>query len=170
MQRIVPLTVLSLMLAGCGEAPGPVAVAEPAALFSGAPIVTTGPFFPVAECSGDIGFDIRFGGERVLMTHTTTDKKGRTHQTMHFRVQDFMGWRMPEPAPPTSAPDYAVQGGAEMFSTHRESPGGPIIVQIHQGNLVFVHLVTGQRVIAHHTIRNVPGQGSASYWSCRIAG
>lgn len=170
MQRIVPLAVLSLMLTGCDKTPGPTAVADGTPLFSGAPTVTTAPFFAVAQCAADIGFDIRFGGQRVLMTHTTTDKQGRTHQTMHFRVQDFMGWRMPEPNPPVTAPDFAVQGGAEMFSTHRESPGGPIIVQIHQGNLVFVDLVTGQRVVAHHTIRNVPGQETQNFWSCRLVG
>ncbi len=170
MQRILPLAVLSLMLTSCGEAPSPTAVAESTPLFSGAPTVTTAPFFATAMCATDIGFNIRFGGDRVLMTHTTMDKQGRTHQTMHFQVKDFMGWRLPETTFTAATADYRVQGGAEMFSTHRQSPGGAIILQIHQGNLVFVDLVTGQRVIAHHTIRNVPGQETQNFWSCRLVG
>ena len=169
MRRILPLAVLSLTLAACGDNSGPTAAAEPAALFAGAPVITTGPFFPTAECMDDIGFNIRFGGERVLMTHTTTDKKGRTHQTMHFRVQDFMGWRLPETTFTNATVDYDVQGGAEMFAIQRDA-NGSITVRIHQGNLVFVDLVTGQRVIAHHTIREVPGQDPVSFWSCRLVG
>lgn len=171
MRHILALAVLSLVLAGCGETPAPTELAEPVspALLSGAPRITTGPFFAVAACQADIGFNILFGGERVLMTHTTTDKKGKTHTTEHFRVQDFKGWRILVPVPPQTPPDFDVQGGAEMFSTHRD-PSGNIMVRIHQGNLVFRDRTTGERVIAHHTIRIVPGQDPVSFWSCRRVG
>lgn len=168
MNRNLPLTVFALMLTGCGESV-PSTLVEPIPLFSSAPTVTTGPFYAVAGCQADIGFAIRFGGDRVLMTHTTMDQQGRTHQTLHFRAGEFMGWRTLVGSPPATGPDYAVQGGAEMFSTHRAADGS-IMVQIHQGNLVFVDLVTGQRVIAHHTIRQVPGQATQNYWSCRLVG
>jgi hypothetical protein len=171
MKRFVPVAVLSLALAGCGDTTSPSALADAGstAALSSAPVRTTAPFFPVAECMDDIGFNIRFGGQRVLMTHTTTDRQGRTHTIEQFRVQDFQGWRMPVDNPPVTSADYAVQGGAEMFSTHRDAENN-LIVRIHQGNLVFRDLVTGQRVIAHHTIRIVPDQEDVSFWSCRLVG
>lgn len=173
MQRVLCFAVLSLLVTGCGDNPMPTAVADSTLQFSGAPTVTTAPFFATAHCMADIGFNIHFGGQRALMAHTTTDRRGRTHQTMHFRVQDFVGWQTELANPPAtirnSAPDYDVQGGAEMFAIHRDA-AGDITVRIHQGNLVFVDTETGERVIAHHTIREVPGRAPANYWSCRMTG
>lgn len=171
MQRIFRLAVLPVLLLGCGETPAPTAVAGPssAPLRSGAPTITTAPFFAVAECASDIGYDIRFGGQRALMVHTTTDASGKSHTLMQFRVQDFMGWRMPEPSPPNSAADFSVQGGAEMFAIQTDAEGR-ITVRIHQGNLVFQSLADGARVAAHHTIRQVPGRDPVSFWRCRLVG
>lgn len=170
MKFTTPLLALTLVgMVACSETAGPLALEPENELFSSAPTITRAPFFPVAECERDIGFNIRFGGERVLLTHTTTDRQGRTHTTEHFRVQDFKGWRMPVPNPPQTAPDFDVQGGAEMFSTHRNADG-TIHVRIHQGNLVFRDVHTGQRVIAHHTIRMVPGRDPVNFWSCRLVG
>lgn len=170
MQRTLSLAAIAVSAVACGDTPAPTGLIQPdAPLFSTAPTVTSAPFYAVAQCSADIDFDILFGGERVLLSHVTTDATGKKHTTLQFRTQDFMGWRMPETNPPTSGPDFDVQGGAEMFAIQTDAEGNTT-VRIHQGNLVFESLSGDTRVVAHHTIREVPGQDPVNFWSCRISG
>lgn len=170
MQRTLSLAAIVLSASACGDTPAPTELIQPdAPLFSTAPAVTTAPFYAVAQCGADIGFDILFGGERVLLSHVTEDASGKKHTTLQFRTQEFEGWMTPETNPPTSDPDFDVQGGAEMFAIQTDAAGN-VTVRIHQGNLVFESLSDDTRVVAHHTIREVPGQGTVSFWSCRIVG
>jgi hypothetical protein len=61
-----------------------------------------------------------------------------------------------------------------MFSIHYQgtgavpaATGSNVDVYIHQGTLVFVNTATGQRIVARHIIRKVPGQeGLVSMWTC----
>lgn len=173
MHRTLSLVAIAVSVIACGDTPAvtdPIDSIEPTPQqFSTASVVTMDSFHAVAQCSADIGFDILFGGDRVLLTQVTTDRSGKKHTTLHFRTQDFKGWRMPEPTPPTSAPDFDVQGGAEMFAIQTDAEG-TVRIRIHQGNLVFESLSDDSRVVAHHTIRQVPGTDPVSFWSCRIGG
>ena len=178
MQRILPLVVLSAVLAGCSETSHPTAPEEIAApLFSSAPVREQIRLMPIATCADDIGFNIGFVIDAEQLRHTNVDGQGKRHTTRHFRAKGFEAWMLTRAQSTRAgfaqvrdmrAPDYVVQGGAEMFSVQTTGTGA--VIEIHQGNLVFENQTTGQRVIAHHTIRDVPGQERVSFWNCRVVG
>lgn len=157
--------LLALTLVGCADGPSPVepgVVPEPPRFSSGA-VITEGEFFATAMCEADIGFDIRFGGSRVLVRHVSGND-----ETFSFRTQDFMGWRMPETVFTGETADFDVIGGAEMFNIKRNEDGS-FHVRIHEGTLRFESLTGTEKVLARHTIRLNPGQGEVvNEWHCKI--
>jgi hypothetical protein len=144
----------------------------------------------VAGCKEGVTENIEFTGiieNRV----NATQSNGSTHYTRHFTVKGLTGRGTRGTAlTPTSAPlcsrtagsytgtQYEVVGGAEMFSIHYSGTGGVpaasgsnVNVFIHQGTLVFVNTTTGERIVARHIIRRVPGQdGLISMWTCGGSG
>ena len=128
---------------------------------------TTAPFIARATCTADIGFDIWFGGMRVLREHTSS-----TSRTQSFLTKEFHGWLS---AVTTSnyqsvTPFFEVLGGAEMFNW-KPDENGILRVRIHEGTLVFAALDGSYKVVARHVIRDVPGQTETiSEWNCRIVG
>ncbi|MEO5824654.1 MAG: hypothetical protein ABIR59_02100 [Gemmatimonadales bacterium] len=163
MRTIIPLAIL--VLTACSDVSPPTAppTVEPA--FSGAATRVEGTFFGVASCQADIGYNIRFGGPRVLVRHVSG-----TDTTLSFGTQDFIGWRLPETTFDQTTVDFTVLGGAEMFNVKRE-PDGTLQVRIHEGTLIFRSVTGNYTVIARHVIRIVPGQDDpVNQWSCRIAG
>ncbi len=162
LSRTIP--VLLLLLSACGEATRPVAGPSDAPLAARA-THTADTFFATAACAADIGFDIRFGGPRVLVRHVAG-----TDTTLSFRTQEFQGWRLPETTFNQSTVDFTVLGAAEIFNIKRDESGA-LQVRIHEGTLVFEALDGSYKVVARHIIRFVPGQGlMANEWRCRIVG
>lgn len=157
--------ILAFTLGGCADAPSPVepgAVQEPPRVSSGAAITET-EFFATAMCAADIGFDIYFRGQRVLVRHVSGND-----ETFSFRTQDFMGWRMPESVFTGETADFDVVGGAEMFNIKRNEEGS-FHVRIHEGTLRFESLTGTETVLARHSIRLNPGQGEmVSEWRCKL--
>ena len=122
-------------------------------------------FFAVAQCMSDLGFEIRFGGPRVMVRHVSG-----TDTTLSFRTQQFQGWRLPETTFNQTTVDYAVLGGAEMFNIKR-ADDGTLHVRIHEGTLIFQSLTTGEKIVARHVIRVLPKQGTVeNTWHCRAVG
>jgi hypothetical protein len=140
----------------------------------------------VAGCKEGVTENIEFTGiieNRVKATQAN----GSTNYIRHFTVKGLTGrGTMGTSLAPTSAPlcsrmassytgtQYEVVGGAEMFSIHYSgagaipvATGSNVNVYIHQGTLVFVNTTTGERIVARHIIRRVPGQdGLVSMWTC----
>jgi hypothetical protein len=164
-RTIAPLAPLALtVLAACQDAAPPTSADAGPSLLAAATHVED-VFFATAACQADIGFDIRFGGPRVLVRHVSG-----TDTTLSFRTQDFQGWRLPETTFDGTTVDYAVLGGAEMFNIKR-ADDGTLVVRIHEGTLVFESFAGSERIIARHVIRTVPGQGPVvNGWSCRRIG
>lgn len=159
------LLAVGVTLAACDDVPSPVAPVDPGAapLFNSGATITEGDFFATAACSADIGFDIHFGGHRVLVRHVSGND-----ETFSFRTQDFRGWRMPETTFNDETVDFDVVGGAEMFNIKRNEDDS-FHVRIHQGTLVFQALEGDDRVLARHVIRHNPGHGEmVSEWSCKL--
>lgn len=163
-----------VLLAACGDvtrpAPGatdrPLAVPVAATASAGA-THTEGLFFARAACANDIGYDIHFGGPRVLVEHVSP--KGITRS---FGTQDFRGWLVPVTAANYQqlTPTFEVLGGAEMFNI-KPDENGVLQTRIHQGTLVFAAMDGSYKVIARHIIRNVPGQSTGvNTWQCRLVG
>ncbi len=155
-----------LVLTGCAgdraTAPSPTSQAP---AFSAGATHTEDTFFATAACAGDIGFNIRFGGPRVLVRHVAG-----TDTTLSFRTQEFQGWRLPETTLTQATVDFSVLGGAEMFNIKRDDDG-TLKVRIHEGTLVFAALDGSFKVVARHIIRVVPGRGAVvNEWRCRIVG
>ena len=159
-----------LLLAGCADhpaAPSPV----PSSPVPSSPVRSAGAthtndtFFATAACQADIGYNIRFGGPRVLVRHVAG-----TDTTLSFRTQEFQGWRLPETTFTQATVDFEVLGGAEMFNIKRDDAGA-LHVRIHEGTLVFAALDGSAKVVARHIIRVNPGRGAmVNEWRCRVVG
>jgi hypothetical protein len=162
--RTVAALALLIFTACTDVAPPTAPVEGPVSLSSGATHLED-TFFAVAACLADIGYDIRFGGPRVLVRHVAG-----TDTTLSFRTQAFEGWQLPEVTFDQTTVDFSVLGGAEMFNIKRATDG-TLEVRIHEGTLVFVSLADGSKVIARHVIKVVPGQSvPVSQWICRLVG
>jgi hypothetical protein len=164
MKFTTPLLALTLVgMVACSETAGPLALEPENALFSSAPTRTTMNFRAVAGCSNDTGENIAFGGIIENQLHETRDARGKVHRHRIFRARGMTGTGV------ESGTHYEVIGGAEMFSWQFDEAGTQRIL-IHQGNLVFQ--AEDHKVIAHHTIRQVPGQEETlNFWTCRrVAG
>ena len=174
MRKRISLPVLLAAIVACGEVTQPTAPIADAVLGPSAPSFassavtrTTAPFIARATCTADIGFDIWFGGTRVLREHASS-----TSRTQSFVTNDFQGWLT---AVTTStyqsvAPSFQVLGGAEMFN-YKPDENGVLRVRIHEGTLVFAALDGSYKVVARHVIRDVPGQTtSISTWNCKLVG
>lgn len=173
MRPSATLALCLLLLPACGDNSLPTVFGQTARLAanvgpspaSGGATHTEGQFFAMAACADDIGFNIRFGGSRVLVRHVAGEDT-----TLSFRTQDFQGWKLPETTFDQTTVDYDVLGGAEMFNIKRDESGA-LQVRIHEGTLVFESLDGSHKVVARHTIRTVPGQGTmVDDWRCRIIG
>ncbi|MBA2291034.1 MAG: hypothetical protein H0W15_01115 [Gemmatimonadales bacterium] len=163
MRTIVPLAIL--VLTACADVSPPTAPAIGAPSFSGGATHVAGSFFAVAACQADIGYNIRFGGPRVLVRHVAG-----TDTTLSFGTQELEGWRLPETTFDQTTVDFTVLGGAEIFNIKRDADG-TLQVRIHQGTLVFRSLTGNFTVIARHVIRIVPGQDApVNQWNCRLGG
>lgn len=171
--RKCPLVLSILSVAACSEVTQPAIgpdrslVAPRAVSTSGGATHTEGLFFARAACASDIGFDIYFGGPRVLVQHVSPRSITRS-----FGTQEFRGWLTPVTAANYQqvAPTFEVLGGAEMFNL-KPDENGVLQTRVHEGTLVFSALDGSYRVIARHIIRNVPGQSTGvSTWECRIVG
>lgn len=173
--RTCPSLALSLVvLAACGDvtrpalAPADRLLAVPSAATASAGAThTEGLFFARAACASDIGFDIYFGGPRVLVEHASP--KGITRS---LGTQDVHGWLVPVTALDYQqfTPVFGVLGGAEMFNL-KPDKNGVLQTRIHEGTLVFTAVDGSYKVIARHVIRNVPGQSTGvNTWQCRIVG
>lgn len=163
MRTILIVTVL--ILTACADLTRPVAPEIGAPSFSAAAEHLAGSFFAVAACNADIGYDIQFGGPRVLVRHVAG-----SDTTLSFRTQDFQGWTLPETVFDQTTVDFEVLGGAEMFNIKRE-PGGALEIRIHEGTLVFSSIAGDHTVIARHVIRTIPGNGpTVNQWNCRLGG
>lgn len=157
--------VLALTIVGCADGPSPVepGIDPESPRFSSGAVITEDEFFATAMCEADIGFDIHFGGPRVLVRHVSGND-----ETFSFRTKDFMGWRMPETVFTAETADFDVVGGAEMFNIKRNGDGS-FHVRIHEGTLRFESLKGPGKVLARHTIRLNPGQGEMlNEWRCKL--
>ena len=169
LRTAVPALAL-LVLAGCAgdptTAPSPASAIRSPVTSQGA-THTPGLFFARAACTADIGFDIWFGGPRVLVEHASAKSITRS-----FRVQEFQGWLTAVNASNYQqvAPAFEVLGGAEMFNI-KPDENGVLQVRIHEGTLVFAALDGSYNVVARHIIRTLPSQGPVvNEWRCRVVG
>lgn len=164
MKFTTPLLALTVVGAiACSETTGTLPLEPDNASFSGAPTRTSIDFSAVAGCRNDTGENIAFGGRIENQVHETKDAQGKVHRHRIFRAKGMTGTGV------DSGTHYEVIGGAEMF-TWQYDAGGALRILIHQGNLVFQ--AENQKIIAHHTIRRVPGQEeTVNVWTCRqVAG
>lgn len=137
-------------------------------------------FTAIAAINGCIGENIVFGGTLEYKENTTIDQNGTVHFTRHWGLKGTTGKGVVPggsintaaagcPKPYTgnyTGNNYEVIAGAEMFSVKdpNTTTGAPSAVlsgdvYIHEGTVVFVNTVTGERIVARHQIIKNPGQG-----------
>lgn len=156
-----PVLLALIGLSACGDR-HPQLLEPEGPLFSGAPTRETIPFSATALCAPHTGENIAFRGTIENQVHETTDARGKVHRHRIFRARGMTGTGV------ISGTQYEVIGGAEMF-TWQYNEDGSLRILIHQGNLVFQ--AEDHKIIAHHTIRQVPGQEQTlNTWTCRRVG
>ncbi len=161
-RTVLPIGIV--VLTACTDLPPATAPAHEAPSFSSGASHVEDTFFATAMCAPAIGYNIRFGGPRVLVRHVT----GTRDTTFMFRTHAFQGWRLPETVFDGTTVDFSVRGGAEMFNIKR-AEDGTLEVRIHEGTLIFQSISGDDMVIARHVIRTVPGQSvTMNQWNCRL--
>lgn len=123
----------------------------------------------IEHCHGE---NIRFTGIIENRVTTTTDAKDIVHYTRSFSTRGMTGTGL------ISGAEYDVLGGAEMFAIKDAvlNPNGTLNLSgslseseivIHQGTLVFQNRADGNKVVARHIIRKIPGSSTTiNEWKC----
>ena len=145
-------------------------------------------FTAIAELTGCIGEHIKFGGIVELRESTVVGGNGVTNYIRQWSVRDLTGQGIvaggtinntsttcPRAYNGTTTTNvYDIVAGHEMFSVKdpNTTTGAPNAVlsgdiYIHQGTVVFVNRVTGERIVARHEVIKNPQGIHRSGWFIR---